>query len=140
MKPAKTNTFDAIAEQLMSELDFSPTDLASMLGVSERSLSTWRKQNEENISPKAFRMKRLGEVLEYIKKMKLDVEQDLSPQLVRAILENSRVLLDGDDEDEQDISLIGYIKAYPKERSWKNCVEVAVKNLVQKREDKGLIA
>jgi len=131
-KTQKKPASKLVADQLMEALDLSQTGLASLLGVSERSLATWKKQGAKDTSPKAFRMLRLWKVIEYLRGRQIEgIGTDLTPALMRAILENSRILLDEEDEGEGDISLIGYIRAYPKEKTWKTCLQFAINDFTK---------
>lgn len=112
-----------IVMNLMDMLDTSPTSLAGMLGVSERSLSDWKGRTLANLPPKAHRLTRLYEVVKMVKTLR----PDYSTQKIKALLENGRIPLGGAD-DEESISLIGYIQAEPTAKTWQSCLQSAIED------------
>lgn len=106
---------------LTEMLDVSPASLAGLLGVSERSLSDWKNRPVSNLPPKAYRLMRLREVVNLTKTLR----PDYTAQELRSLLENGRIPLGGL-EDEESISLIGYIQAEPTSKTWQSCVKSAI--------------
>ena len=113
-------------EELKDSLNISDIPLATMLGITERSLNHWKKQLVGELSPKAFRFKRLWEVVHYLH----SEHPDLTPEQRRSILDNGRVVIDPHDPDEGTTTLINYIIADPKAFAYTGQVNEAVKSFM----------
>jgi hypothetical protein len=88
--------------------------LGGLLGVSERTISEWQNKQIGDLPPKGKRLQRLVEVVNFI-----EHERGILPTSeIMNVLQNGRIPMDGDDEDSNSISLIGYITAFPEEHAW----------------------
>ena len=113
-------------EELKDALNISDIPLATMLGITERSLNHWKQQPVGELSPKAFRFKRLWEVVRY-----LHLEySNLTPEQRRSILDNGRVVIDPHDLDDGTTTLINYIISDPKALAYTGQVNEAVKSFM----------
>lgn len=110
------------AEELKKMLDLTDIPLANMLGVTERSLNTWKLKPVGDLPPKAYRLKRLWEVIKYIH-VKYPT---LTPSQRRSILDNGRVTIDPNDPDDGTTSLINYIRSHPKDAAYTGQVDEAI--------------
>ncbi len=90
------------------------TMLAGLLGVTERSLQEWEKKPLGEITPKAKRLVLLYNLVRFMEQQFPSVPKEL----YKEILENSRVVLDPDDEEEGSISLMNMIISDPSEKYW----------------------
>lgn len=121
MTPQFENTKQAV-EQLKKGLNLKDIPLATLLGVTERSLNDWKKRSAGELPPKAYRLKRLWEVLRYMETK----YPKLTPTERQSVLNNGRVTIDPDDPDDGTISLINYIKAHPKDVAYTGQVDEAI--------------
>jgi len=118
----KTQKVKDIIETLLSQLTLSRTQLAAMLGISERALSDWaNKSLEEMTTEKAKRFRRLVEVVEYLNAK----VGDKNYGTVRNILEEGRVPMGGVGDDDS-LSLISYICASPGDMGWRANADAAM--------------
>ena len=99
----------------------SSTKLGNLLGVSERSISEWKRKRMNDIPPKAVRALRTLDVVNEVRK----ICPGYSPQEIYSLLENGRISLGGID-DEDSISLIGFIRANPNVKPWLPQVKDAI--------------
>ena len=113
-------------EELKNSLEIADIPLATMLSITERSLNHWKQQPVGGLSPKAFRFKRLWEVVQYLH-LKYP---NLTPEQRRSILDNGRVVIDPDDPDDGTTTLISYIIADPKALAYTGQVDEAVKSFM----------
>lgn len=132
----KTQKAKDIIETLIRQLSVTRTQLAAMLGVSERALSDWaNKSLEEMTTEKAQRFRRLVEVVAYLSTKVGDKNQNA----VRNILEDGRVPMSGIGDDDS-LSLISYICASPGDMGWVANAELAMKDYLSytmSREQRG---
>lgn len=101
--------------------------LAGMLGVTERSLGAWKKLGGGDGTPKAKRAKLLYEVLRYIHTH----HKDIDPTEYKSFLENARVVVDPDDDEDGSVSLLNVIISNPDETYWAAIVEQAKKDYAE---------
>lgn len=108
-------------EALIQQLMVSRTQLAAMLGVSERAISDWANRSIEDLTTdKGMRFRRLNEVVDYLSS-KLGDKQH---RYLRQIIEDGRVPMTGIGDDDT-ASLIAYICACPDEKGWRANVDAA---------------
>lgn len=105
--------------QLMEWLGINETYLAAFLGVTPKSLTDWKKRGIADLPPKAHRLVRLYEVVSYLRKR----HPDLPLREYKGLLENGRLTIDPDDEEEGTISLLNFIIEEPDAKAWAPCVE-----------------
>ncbi len=118
----KTQQVKDSIETLIKQLSVSRTQLAAMLGVSERALSDWaNKSLEEMTTEKAQRFRRLVEVVSYLN-AKVGGK---NLNRVRNILEDGRVPMSGVGDDDS-LSLISYICASPGDMGWRANADAAM--------------
>jgi transcriptional regulator with XRE-family HTH domain len=114
-----------IIAKLTNELAISATQLAALVGVSERTLSDWKIKGPGDLPPKAARLARLAEAVDEIGKL----EQGATSGKILSILNNGDVPLGSASWPDVDaIPLIQYICVFPKETGWKANVDAAVKD------------
>ena len=113
-------------DELKNFLEISDIPLATMLRITERSLNHWKQQLVGELSPKAFRFKRLWEVVHYLHSK----YPNLTPEQCRLILDNGRVVIDPHDPDDGTTTLINYIIADPKAIAYTGQVNEAVKSFM----------
>lgn len=108
-------------EVLLKELVLTRTQLAAMLGVSERAVSEWAHRSLEDLTTdKGMRFRRLHEVVNYLSS-KLG---DKNHRYLRSIIEDGRIPMTGIGDDDT-ASLISYICACPDEKGWRANVDAA---------------
>jgi transcriptional regulator with XRE-family HTH domain len=108
-------------EALLKQLGLTRTQLAAMLGVSERAVSDWANRSMEDLTTdKGLRLRRLNEVVDYLSS-KL---WDRNHRYLRSIIEDGRIPMTGIGNDDT-ASLISYICACPDEKGWRANVDVA---------------
>jgi type II secretory pathway component PulK len=108
-------------EALLKQLAVTRTQLAAMLGVSERAVSEWANRSiEELTTDKGMRFRRLNEVVDYLSS-KLGDKQH---RYLRSIIEDGRIPMSGIGDDDT-ASLISYICACPDEKGWRANVDAA---------------
>jgi len=117
----KTKKAKEAIEALLKQLVVTRTQLAGMLGVSERAVSEWANRTlEELTTDKGMRFRRLNEVVTYLSS-KLG---DKNHRYLRAIIEDGRIPMTGIGDDDT-ASLISYICACPDEKGWRANVDAA---------------
>ena len=116
------NTAQAVS-QLIEWLDINETYLAGFLGVSPKSLGEWKKRGVGELPPKGLRLARLFEVVSYL----LDKHKEIPVREYKGLLENGRIVIDPNDDDEGSISLLNFIIEEPSARVWVPSVEQVVK-------------
>lgn len=108
-------------ESLIKQLAVSRTQLAAMLGVSDRAVSDWSNRTLEDLTTdKGLRFRRLNEVVTYLSS-KLG---DKNHRYLKSIIEDGRVPISGVGDDDT-ASLISYICACPDEKGWRANVDAA---------------
>jgi len=108
-------------EALLKQLAVTRTQLAAMLGVSERAVSEWANRSIEDLTTdKGMRFRRLNEVVDYLTS-KLG---DKNHRYLRSIIEDGRIPMTGIGDDDT-ASLISYICACPVEKGWRANVDAA---------------
>lgn len=108
-------------EALLKQLAVTRTQLAAMLGVSERAVSEWANRSIEDLTTdKGMRFRRLNEVVDYLSS-KLGDKQH---RYLRSIIEDGRIPMTGIGDDDT-ASLISYICACPDEKGWRANVDAA---------------
>jgi type II secretory pathway component PulK len=108
-------------EALLKQLAVTRTQLAAMLGVSERAVSEWANRSIEDLTTdKGMRFRRLNEVVDYLSS-KLGDKQH---RYLRSIIEDGRIPMSGIGDDDT-ASLISYICACPDEKGWRANVDAA---------------
>ena len=118
----KTRKAKDIIDTLLKQLSVTRTQLAAMLGVSERALSDWaNKSLDEMTTDKALRFRRLVEVVFYLNTK----VGDKNHNAVRSILEDGRVPMSGVGDDDS-LSLISYICASPSDMGWRANADAAM--------------
>ena len=126
------NTRQAI-ESLKNALQMNDSYLAGFLGVTEKSLHSWKSMQAGELSPKSMRLKRLFEVVEYLQ----EKASHLPQKYYRQFIENSRVIVDTEDEEEGSISLIGFINSEPENNAWVHVVKDAIHEYETSLPEKG---
>ena len=118
----KTQKAKNVIETLLKQLSVTRTQLAAMLGVSERALSDWaNKSLDEMTTEKAQRFHRLVDVVKYLS----GKVSDKNHNAVRNILEDGRVPMSGVGDDDS-LSLISYICASPGDLGWRANADAAM--------------
>lgn len=108
-------------EALLKQLGLTRTQLAAMLGVSERAVSDWANRSMEDLTTdKGLRLRRLNEVVDYLSS-KLSGRNH---RYLRSIIEDGRIPMTGIGDDDT-ASLISYICACPDEKGWRANVDAA---------------
>lgn len=103
------------------------THLAGFLGVSEKSLNDWKKRGMGDIPPKAKRLVRLFEVVQYLQ----NKHGEIPEASYKNLIENGRITIDPNDHDDGTTSLLSYICAEPEARAWVPCVEEVVREFIR---------
>ncbi|MBY0472112.1 hypothetical protein K2X30_13175 [bacterium] len=116
------DTPNQVVTQLTEWLGIGETYLAGFLGVSSKSLADWKKRGTGDLPPKAHRLVRLYEVISYLKKRHANLPQ----REYKGLLENGRLVIDPNDEDEGSISLLNFILEEPNAKVWAPCVDQVV--------------
>jgi len=107
-------------ESLIKQLVVTRTQLAAMLGVSDRAVSDWANRSIEDLTTdKGMRFRRLNEVVAYLSS-KLGAQN----HYLRNIIEDGRIPMTGVGDDDT-ASLISYICACPDEKGWRANVDAA---------------
>jgi hypothetical protein len=109
--------------QLTDWLGINETYLAGFLGVSPKSLMDWKKRGSGDLPPKGLRLARLHAVVSYMR----DRHKEIPPQEYKGLLENGRLVIDPNDDDEGSISLLNFIIEEPNARVWASAVDHVVK-------------
>lgn len=109
---------------LTTTLGINDSYLAGFLGVSEKSLHSWKPLGPGDLTPKAKRLKRLFEVVSY-----LESEFPKIPKArYKSFLENSRITINPNDEDDGSVALITFIIEEPDTKAWVGSVREAIEN------------
>lgn len=117
----KTHKAKESIEALLKQLAVTRTQLAAMLGVSDRAVSEWANRSIEDLTTeKGMRFRRLNEVVDYLSS-KLG---DKNHSYLRSIIEDGRIPMTGIGDDDT-ASLISYICACPDEKGWRANVDAA---------------
>lgn len=127
-----TTSFDSVKQAintLTKLMGINETYLAGMLNVTEKSLNEWKKLGAGDLTPKALRLKRCFEVATYIQK---NFSESIKTSEIKNVLENGRITLDPDDEDDGTTALISYILAHP-DGIWVPVTKEAVENYLSLR-------
>ncbi len=109
-------------EELKEALGLSHDYLAGLLGVTGRSLDEWKKKGMGDLRGKVQRLIRLHQVLHYVENNPRRIQK----KDLRNFLENARITVDPDDEEDGTVSLINYIIHEPEATTWVACVKEAV--------------
>jgi len=121
----KADSTKEMIHKLTELLKINNAYLAGMLGVSEKSLNDWKGLGLGDLTPKAKRLKRLFEVVVYLKnKHPGIVASDYSKLLI-----NGRVTIDPHDEEDGSTALINFVVSEPDAKIWVGAVEEAVRSL-----------
>ena len=112
--------------ELTGILNMKETYLAGFLGVTEKSLSEWKRLGIAEPTPKARRLIRLYEVVEYLESK----HSEVPVTAYKSLIENGRIITDPDDFEDGSISLLNYIIEEPQSKTWVPCVEEVVKEFV----------
>jgi hypothetical protein len=112
--------------ELTRTLDIGETYLAGFLGVTEKSLNEWKKLDKGEPTPKARRLLRLHEVVEYLKAK----HPEIPASSYKALVENGRIVTDPYDAEEGSVSLLNFIIEDPQSKTWVPCVEEVVREFV----------
>jgi hypothetical protein len=127
-----TKPFDSVRGAITvmtTTLGFNETYLAGFLGVTEKSLNDWKKQGAGELTPKSKRLKRLYEVIQYIQSQYSNIPNtELKP-----LLENGRITLDPNDEEDGTTALISFILAEPESTAWVGSVKEAVSDYLDSK-------
>lgn len=98
--------------------------LAGFLGVSEKSLHLWKPLGVGELTPKAKRLKRLFEVVNY-----LESEFPKMPKVqYKPFIESARITIDPNDDEDGTTALITFIIEEPESKAWVGSVREAVEN------------
>lgn len=98
--------------------------LAGFLGVSEKSLHLWKTLAPGELTPKAKRLKRLFEVVNY-----LESEFPKMPKAqYKSFIESARITIDPNDDEDGTTALITFILEEPESKAWVGSVREAVEN------------
>jgi len=116
------DTSNQAVTQLTEWLGIGETYLAGFLGVSSKSLADWKKRGTGDLPPKAQRLVRLYEVVSYLKKR----HPDLPQREYKGLLENGRLVIDPEDDEEGSFSLLNFILEEPNAKVWASCVDQVV--------------
>lgn len=122
-----THKFDGIRGAIAvvtNILGINETYLAGFLGVTEKSLNEWKRLGSGELTPKAKRLKRLYEVIEFIR----DQYPKVSSNEIKSVLENGRITIDPDDEEDGTTALLSFILAEPEFKYWPAIVKEAVED------------
>lgn len=116
----------AVAE-LTESLGIRETYLAGFLGVTEKSLNEWKKLKLGDVTPKARRLTRLHEVVEYLK----GKHPEVPGSAYKSLIENGRIVTDPNDPEEGSVSLLNFIIEEPDSKTWVPCVEEVVREFIR---------
>jgi hypothetical protein len=109
---------------LTSSLGINDAYLAGFLGVSEKSLHSWKPLGAGELTPKAKRLKRLFEVVSY-----LESNFPKIPKVkYKSFLESARITIDPSDDEDGSTALITFILEEPETKAWVGSVREAVEN------------
>jgi hypothetical protein len=115
-----------VIANLTAVLNINETYLAGFLGVSEKSLNEWKKLGMGELTPKAYRLTRLDEVIAYLKKN----HSEVPASVYKSLVENGRIVTDPTDPEDGSISLLNFIIEDPKAKVWTSSVEEVVKGFI----------
>lgn len=110
----KADSTKQMIQVALDKLHISPTQLAGMLGVSERSLNEWKTLGLGDLTPKAKRLSRLFEVLSFIS----ENYEKMGTLNYMKILMDGQITLDPDDEEFGITSLMTFITSDPENKAW----------------------
>lgn len=91
-------------------------------GVTDKTLNDWKKRGIGDLPPKAKRLVRLYEVVQYLQSK----HKEIPKSSYKNLIENGRVTIDPNDPEDGSIALISFIKAEPEATAWAPCVEEVV--------------
>jgi hypothetical protein len=123
------NSLDSIKQAITfitKTLNFNETYLAGFLGVTEKSLNEWKKRGLGDLPPKAKRLVRLFEVVQYLQTRHPEIPQSA----YKSLIENGRITIDPNDPEDGSTSLISFILAEPEASAWAPCVEEVVREFI----------
>jgi hypothetical protein len=109
---------------LAATLGINDSYLAGFLGVSEKSLHSWKPLGTGDLTPKAKRLKRLFEVVSYLE----SEFPNIPKSKYKSFLESARITIDPNDEDDGSVVLITFIIEEPETKAWVGVVREAVEN------------
>lgn len=109
---------------LTSLLGINEAYLAGFLGVSEKSLHSWKPLGAGELTPKAKRLKRLFEVVNYLENKFPNIQK----KKYKSFLESARITIDPSDEEDGSTALITFIIEEPESSAWVGSVREAVEN------------
>ncbi len=134
--PVQRPNFDSVPQaidMLVRALGRNQTYLAALLGISERTLSEWRSRGVGELPPKALRLVRLKDAVDYL----LNQKKIAATELVD-VLNNGRVPISPPiDEDNDSMALVAYLTAFPEERAWMPAVDAALEDYRAYRRSRG---
>jgi hypothetical protein len=109
---------------ILDKLQVSPTQLAALLGVSERSLIEWKSLGLGELTPKAKRLSRLYDVLSFVS----EKYEKIGKLNYMKILIDGRITLDPTDDEFGFTSLITFITSDPENTAWVANVKEAMES------------
>ena len=113
----------SMIDKLLKDLGINRTQLAALLGVSDRAVSEWMtKPIKELTTTKALRLRRLTDVVSHLM---AKLGSGYRPELGRKVIEDGRVPLAGVGDDDT-VTLISYVCACPEEQGWPANVDAAL--------------
>lgn len=129
-------SFDSVKQAistLTETLRINEAHLAGMLNVTEKSLHEWKKLGVGELTPKAKRLKRTYEAVAFIKN---NFSADINTSEIKNVLENGRITIDPNDEEDGTTALISFIRAHPETDVWVPSVKEAVSDYLTSRPQK----
>lgn len=120
-KLSRADSTKQMISELTSAFQVNETYLAGFLMVTEKSLNEWKKLPMGDLTPKAYRLTRLHQVLRYIE----EKHPEVPTAAYKSIVENGRVAVDNAD-DYGSVSLLNFILTVPESQFWIPCVEQVI--------------
>lgn len=125
-----TKSPDSIREAIgyiTKALNFNETYLAGFLGVTVKTIDDWKKRGMGDLPPKAKRLVRLHEVIQYLQ----NKHKEIPESSYKNLIENGRVTIDPNDPEDGSTALISFILAEPEASAWAPCVEEVVQEFIK---------
>jgi len=114
--------------ELVRILEIHEPLLAGMLGITTKSLNKWKNMKSSELPLKVKRLELTYEIVSYITQ---SYPGKFRGPEIKNVLENGRVIIDPNDEDDGATSLISFICAHPEEIAWVAVVKEAVNNYLE---------
>jgi hypothetical protein len=127
MSKKRLDSLKQAISELTETLGITETYLAGFLGVTEKSLNEWKKLGMGDLTPKAKRLLRLYEVVEYLK----SAHPEVPTSAYKSLIENGRIVIDPKDSEDGSLSLLNFIIEEPESKIWLPCVKDVVHEFIR---------